>query len=369
MTYFYSFDELSVPFGIKALFWGLYMVVFVYAAWKTLLSATKYKKQTEVTGLFAVFFALYAVFYCINPDYFRYRDWIDLTDFDLWNKEKLYSYLVLFCRRLPFDYPFEVFRLIVWGGGILIVYYTLRMYRGLLMPGLTLLLLFVFHAGTFSYARASLAMAVYFLGIALYLLHDGMILKLLGIGIALSSFYFHREMLIGIVVLPCLFIPFERKSFSFLSIFLLLFAILAISFVSSNIEFLDQMFDNDDITSKIEDMGEKEQGVFRLSTLIKYLNFFYPFYLITKYFWKKKVPHALKGMYRVTYGILMLSVAFMLVSGLRSVYTYRVLYITMIPLTLLTGYGYCRGHFTKIQFLLVMIISLLANSVRFINAQ
>jgi hypothetical protein len=42
------------------------------------------------------------------------------------------------------------------------------MYRGLLLPGLALLLLFVFYAGSFSYGRASLAMAVYFLGIALY---------------------------------------------------------------------------------------------------------------------------------------------------------------------------------------------------------
>ena len=367
MKEFYSFDEFSIPFEVKALFWGLYIAVFIYA-WKTLLSTIKYKEKKVVTVLFGVFFALYAVFYCINSDYFNYREWLSFADIYYWNKEKFYLYLVLFCRSLPFDYPFEVFRLIVWGGGIFLAYYTFRLYRELLLPGLTLLLLFVFHAGTFCYARASLAMAVYFLGIALYLSNDKKLLKLLGICVALLSYYFHHEMLVGIVLLPCLFIPFERKAMSFLSIFLLLVAIIAISFVSSNLEFLDQMFDNDVLSEKMEDFNEKEQKTFRLSTLIKYLKYFLSFYLITKYCWKKKVPYSLKVMYRLTYGILMVSVAFMIVFGLRSVYTYRIMYISMIPLTLMIGYGYNKGYFTRMQLLVLMLIVLLNNSTVIINA-
>lgn len=369
MKDFYSFDELSMPYMIRVLFWGLYLVVFAYAVWKMVVSTTKNKKLTEVTGLFVIFFALYAVFYCINPDYFRYRDWIYNRDFDLWNKEGIYISIVYFCRTLSVSYPYEVFRLIIWGGAVIIAYYTFRMYRGLLLPGLAVLLLFVFHAGTFCYARASLAMAIYFFGIAIFLLHDRKILKLLGIGLALSSLFFHREMLIGIAILPCLFIPFERKKFTILSAILLLLAVLAISFFSSNLEFLDQMFDNEDISSKMEIYDEKGQGEFRLSTLINYLKYFFPFYLITKYFWKNKIPNSVVGMYRISYGILMASIAFMLVYGLRSIYTYRIMYISMIPMTALIGYGYSRGYFTKKQFLLMMLIALLTNSVRFVNAQ
>lgn len=369
MKYFYSFDEFSIPYWIRVLYWGLYMTVFVYAVWKTLLSTPKFKQQKEVTGLFAVFFALYAVFYCINPDYFRYREWLNVTGIDFWVKEKFYIYTVLFCRSLPFDYPFEVFRLIVWGGAVFIAYYSFRMYRGLLLPGFTLLLLFVFNAGTFCYARASLAMAIYFFGIAFFLLHNGKIFKLLGIGIALSSFYFHRELLIGIVILPCLYIPFERKSISFISILLLLFAIIAIYFVSSNLQFLDEMFDNDDISSKIEEFSDKGQGAIRISTIIGYLKYFYPFYLLMKIFWRKRVPNSVIGIYRITYGILMASVAFMVVFGLRSIYAYRVMYITMIPLAFLTAYGYYQRYFTKKQFLIMMILAVISSSVRFINAQ
>ena len=369
MQYFYSFDEFSIPYWIRGLYWGIYMSIFAFAVWKLLLSATKYNKQKEVSCLFGVFFALYAVFYCINPDYFRYREWLNATSISDWTKEEFYIFTVLFCQSLPFDYPYELFRLIVWGGGVFIAYHIYRLYRRWLLPGFTLLLLFVFNAGVFSYARASLAITIYFLGIALYLLHDRKMIKLLGIAVAVSSYFFHRELLIGIVVLPCLFIPLERKEFSFLSIYLLLFAIGAVSFVASNLQLLDQMFDSDEISSKIEEFSDKEQGVFRLSTLVGYLKYFYPFCLLTTTLWKKKEHLSVIGMYRITYGIMLATVAFMAVFGLRSTYVYRTMYITMIPLTLLISYGYSHGLFTKQQLLIVMIITVLSSSVRFFNAQ
>ena len=99
MKDFYSFDEFSIPLWVITLFWSLYMIVFVYAVWKTLLSTTRYKKQTVVTALFGVFFTLYVVFYCVNPDYFRYRNWLYSFDFSIWAKEKFYFYVILFCRH------------------------------------------------------------------------------------------------------------------------------------------------------------------------------------------------------------------------------------------------------------------------------
>lgn len=386
MRYIYSFDENTIPFWIKAIYWGLYMLVFVYAIRKTLFLVTEDKKQREVSGLFVALFALYAVFYCINSDYFNYRNWLNVTNISYWNKEKVYLYLVLFCRSLPFNYPYEVFRLIVWGGGVYIVYQTYLLYRKFLLPGLTLLLLFVCYAGTFSYARASLAMAVYFFGIALYLNYKKRSMRFLGIFLAIFSYFFHREMLIGIVLLPCLFIPFERKEMSFFSIFLLLSAIIAISFVGSNLSYLDQIFDNDEITSKIEKYNAEESKTFRISTFVRYFKHFFSFYLVTRFFkagkvprsdfrkyrgkilCRKKVPNSIIGMYRITFGILLLSVAFMIIFGLRSVYSYRILYMSMIPLTLMIGYGYNKGYFTKWQFVFLMLVVLLNNSSGIINA-
>ncbi len=368
MKQVYNFDGSSIPMWVQAMFWLLYMLVFVYTFKKTLLPWHRNKWVTEVTGLFIFFFILYAVFYCINDDYFQYRDWINILDFSIWGKEKFYIYLILICRSLPFDYPFEVFRLIVWGGGILITFITFRIYERLLMPSMVILFLFVFYSNTFCYARASLAMAVYFLGIALYLNQTRWIMKILGIGIAISSVFFHHELLIGIAILPCLYFPLERKEMSLLSIFLLLFMVICISYFSSNLEIFNALLDNDDISSKLENFNEMEQGAFRLSTLIKYLNYYFPFFTVTILFWKKKAPHSVIGMYRITYGILMISVAFMIVFGLRSLYSYRIMYISMIPLIILIGYCYYNGYLKRNQFLIMIMISLLSNSSRFINA-
>ena len=369
MKLIYHFDGEAIPAWVQLLFWLLYMVVFAYAFKKTLLSWYRSKHYKDVSWLFAIYFTLYAIFYCVNDDYFQYRNWLDGADFSFWGKENFYVYVIFFCKSLSFDYPFEVFRLIVWGGAVFIAYKTFQMYKELLLPGLALLLLFVFYSATFCYGRASLAMAVYFLGIALYLNYKGLLLRSMGIIVAMSSYFFHHEMLVGVVLLPCLFIPFERKRMSFLSVLGLIVVIIALSYLNSYVEYFDSIFDNDDISTKIEDFNEKGQGAFRISTLIKYLNFFYPFSLITTSFWKRDVPYPVAGMYRVSYAILMVSVGFMIVAGTRSVFSYRVMYIAMIPLTFLVAYGYYHRLFTRKQFLIMMLLALLSNSIRLINSQ
>lgn len=367
MKQLYNFDEFGIPMWLQLLFWLLYMVVFVYTCKKTVLPQFRNKRPSDVSKWFILYFALFAVFYCINADYFRYRDWIYGRDFTFWTKEQVYVHIILFCRSLPFDYPFEAFRFIVWGGAVLIVYLIYQMYREQVLPGLALLFLFVFYSSTFCYARASLAMAVYFFGIALYLLYKQPLIKLLGIGIAISSYLFHHEMLIGIVVLPCLLVPLERKKLSILSIVLVIAVAIIFSQVSSIQELIDTVFDSDELSEKVESINNKEQRAFRLSTLIGYLCYYYPLYLITRLFWKKNVPSSLMGMYRISFAIVMGSVALMIITGLRSIYTYRVLYIAMIPMSLLICYCNDNRDFKKRQLLIMLMLALLANSVRLIN--
>lgn len=372
MKLVYNFDGSAIPMWVQLLFWLLYMVVFAYAFKKTLLSWHRNKRFKDVTWLFAFCFTLYAIFYCINDDYFSYRDWVFGSNFEFWHKEYVYVFIIYLCRSLPFSYPYEIFRFIVWGGAVFIAYYTFRMYRTLLIPGMVLLLLFVFYSNVFCYARASLAMAVFFLGLAILLTSKGFSMTILGIVIAISSVFFHREMLVGVAVLPSLFIPLEKKENACLSVFLLVYVILCISLViplvDFDFEFFKAIFDDDDLSNKLEDFSNKEQGSFRISTLIKYLTFFYPFYFITVLFWKIEVPHSIVGFYRITYSILLISVVFMIVFGLRSVYSYRIMYISMIPLSILTGFCYCNGYLKRIQFLIMMMLSFLSNSTRFINA-
>lgn len=370
MKDFYSFDELSIPLWIKALFWGLYMVVFVYALWKTQFAAPKNKHHVEVSSLIVLYFAAYAVFYCINPDYFRYRDWMDIPYLMDFHKEQVYGFLILFCRSLPFEYPFEVFRLIVWGGGVLLVLYTSKMYRNLLIPELTVLFLFVFYSGSFCYARASLAMAVFFIGVSIHLWGKNLLAKMLGIGLAIGSYFFHHEMIIGVATLPALLLPFDKKKSIYFSLILLVIITTVLTYINSNLALMESVFGDDELVEKMEEFSNQEQGVFRMSTSVKYLNIFYPFLLITNIFYRyRTLPDAIAGIYRITFALLMATVAFMVVSGLRSTYTYRVMYITIIPLSILITYCYKQGLFKKYQFVIMLLLALLTNSIRLINSQ
>ena len=364
----YKFGEFSIPLWIHTLFWLLYVIPFLFVLKKLVLNKEKEFLRTRTKFFFALYFVLFVIFYCIGTDYFSYRDWMYGRDFASWGKEMVYMVLILFCRLLPTNYPYEFFRLIVWGGAILIVYLSAWQYRKHFDPGLAIVFLFVLYCSAFSYARASLAMSVYFAGLSLFLNVQKRILIIFAIILAASSYFFHHEMIVGIVLLPCLFIPFERKGVLFLSIFGILIAFIALSFSDFNVEYLNSLFDNDDISSQIEHFNKKEQRPFRLSTLVGYLTHFYPFYLITTLLWKKKIPYSVTKMYRIVYGILVVSIAFMVVSGPRSVFTYRVLYISMIPLTLLVDYCYCIGYFKRGQLLVMMALALLSNSVLFINA-
>lgn len=369
MKDFYSFDEYSIPLWIKALFWGLYMVIFVYAVRKTLLSAPRNKRYVEASKLIAVYFAVYAVFYCVNPDYFNYRNWLNFPFLMDFHKEQVYGFLIMFCRLLPFDYPFEVFRLIVWGGGVLLVLYTSRMYRNLLMPGLTLMFLFVFYSSTFCYARASLAMAVFFMGISIFLWGKNLWKQILGLGLAVCSYFFHQEMIIGIATLPALLLPFEKKKSLYFSFILLAIIIAGLTYINSNLALMESIFGADELAEKMEELSNQEQGVFRMSTFVKYFAIFYPFFLITIIFYRyKKLPKPIAGIYRITFALSMVTMAFFVVSGSRSTYTYRVMYITIIPLSILITYCYNQGLFKKYQLAIMLLLAVLTNSIRLINA-
>ena len=270
---------------------------------------------------------------------------------------------------LPFDYPFEVFRLIIWGGGLLLVFLTAKQYCSLLMPGLTVLFLFVFYSSTFCYARASLAMVVFFVGVSVHLWGEKRLVKMLGIGLAISAYFFHHELIMGIAMLPCILMPFEKKSTLFFSLVLLVIIIIGINYINSNLELMENIFGADELADKMEELNEQEQGAFRMSTFVKYANFLYPFLLITHIFYQhKKIPKAMSGIFRITFALIIATTAFMVVSGLRSTYTYRVMYITMIPLSIMTTFCYNQGLIKKYQLAIMLLLALLSNSIRLINA-
>lgn len=369
MNYVYNFGEESIPLWVKTLYWVLYIIPFLFL-WVNVIYNKKKEFPKKITTVFFIFyFTMFAVFYCINSDYFAYRDWIYGRDFTFWAKEQIYVVLVYFCRLLPTDYPYEFFRLIVWGIAILFVYLSARLNGGKTNPGLAVFFLFVLFCGAFNYARASLAMSVYFAGLCSLLYVRGKLKKALAISLTISSFFFHHEMIVGIGLLPCLFIPFENKKSKMLLLVIFVIGVAVVSYLVSNPAIFDSFMEGDDMSTKIEGFNDREQGAFRISTFINYFKYYFLLMLFATYFRKNEQIHKyITGLYRITCGIIMIATVFFIVAGSRSSYTYRVLYMSMIPLSIMLSYFYFYGYVKRPHLILILILAFLSNSVRFINS-
>jgi len=373
MKHFYNFDELTMPIWIKVVILGFYLVVFVYAVRKTIIAVPKSKRKVNASGLIVLYFTIYAMFYCVNPDYFSYRDWMNINmkelNMEFWTNEDIYAYIIMFCQSLNISYPYELFRLIVWGGGILLVMFTTKMYRSIQMPGLIIMFLFVLYSGTFSYGRVSLAMAVYFMGVSILMWGKSGLVKLLGVILALSSYFFHHQMVIGIGLLPGIILPFEKKKTIVFALLLLGMMMAVIYYINSNVSLMQSVLGADELAEKMETYNEREQGLFRVSTAVGYFNIFLPFVFVTFFFYQQKqLPKPIVGIYRITFILLMATVAFFVVSGSRSTYTYRVLYINIIPVSILVAYCFNQGYFKSLHLLIMLGLALLTNSMRLINS-
>ena len=186
--------------------------LFVYKRWPVI-------SNNKVRDFFwLLFFVLYAVTYAIDSDFFHYKEIVysttEVLDYGL---EQVYQYLILFINN-----NYLLFRIIVFGGAALVYYFTLTKYRINRTAGI-LLMLIVF-GGVFCYARATLAYAVYYLGVSFiiskeenrksfsYNVFGKSIWFALGLALILSSFFFHRSMLILIALTPFSFLKLGKRS-------------------------------------------------------------------------------------------------------------------------------------------------------------
>ena len=372
MKQIYNFDDMSIPIWIRILYWVLYLIVFLYAIKKTVLVVPGDKRKVDADRWILLYFTLYAMFYCINTDYFSYRDWMNINfnerNLVYWGKEMFYAYVIMFCQSLGISYPFELFRLIVWGGALLLVFFTARLCRDFLAPHLVILFLFVFSCTTFSYARVSLGMAVFFMGIIVIMWGKKNSQKLLGIVLALCSYFFHHEMIIGIGLLPGIILPFEKKKTIVFALTLLGMMMAVIYYINSNVSLLETVFGADELAEKMNTYNERGQGVFRMSTALKYINIFLPFVFVTFFFYRQKqLPKPIVGIHRITFLLMLATVAFFVISGPRSTYTYRVLYISIIPVSILVTYCFNQGYFKNSHLFIMFGFALLTNCMGIIN--
>lgn len=360
MHFVYSFDESNIPFGLVVLVFVINIVVFLL--FRTLKQSTNSPKVRFGDILFAMFFITFVVFYCLGTDYFTYRHWVDAGYSIYYSKEVVYTFLIDFVNNVGVSYPYELFRLIIWGSSVLLVFFSAKILK--LRPLIVLLLLFLLFYDLFSYARGTLGMAMYILGATIFL--NGKKYKiyyLFGVIVMAVSIIFHRQMLIGLGIFPIVFLPLDSKKVLRYSIPLIIIVIIAVSFVMSNTGIFGDRY-----TDEIENFTSQSATTpgMKISHLMAYSLFYISFIMVSVAFSKTKfnkiAPEAL-DLYKICFGLLISATTFWVIFSEENPIFYRTLYMSMMPLTLVLSYCYSNKLISKKSITMLLLYALAYHSI------
>lgn len=293
---------------------------------------------------------LFALTSFVGADFFHYYD--DMVEYK--NQafgdqerglEAFYQYLIYFVNG---DY--FLFRLVVWGGSLVLIILAARKFGANIYHTL-----FVILAGfiiTYSYARASLAMAVFSLGTIIVC--DAVTKKrkflpiIIGSAIVACSTYFHRSMLpMMAVALFWLLLPWKKRltkySLWLFPVVVLIFSVILKAAFGEMFAIASAVDDETGILDKAELYSEQKasntnaMGYLRLT--LQYLTYYLPMLLISNVLRSDKVLQIVDNkviwLYQMTYLIFAFATSFLLLDIDSTTMFYRYLFMAFIPLSIL----------------------------------
>lgn len=354
---FYNFDIYAD--GCTRGMWVFIHTLFVFIVfsfWKKNVRDINFASNSQKS--LVIFFLLYLLFAFDGGDYFHYLYGIHTDNQE--RGEEIYRDIAIFVSR-----NYLLFRTIVWGGALTLFLLTVK--RLELDIYKSAFLLFAVHISVFDYARASLAMSIYFYGISFLIkpINNGKIISVLcGVSLAALSVYFHRSMAIIIPLTFMIYMPLNKKT---LIILLLLFAVSSPILNSILNSLMADDIYSEDISSKIQSYGRSDREDKAFSTFewirryIQYLTFFIPFIWITIKFYSQQfvgyVSPTMIKLHKLTLGIILLAVSVLMTNISTFILFYRFLFMSMIPLTILWFYARRENLVSHKIYLIVLYLA------------
>ena len=358
-----------------AFFCGLLFLFIIGIYWGR---CTKYPIDKRQNGTPLLFFliTLFALTAWYQGDFFVYMRnvvvdfYVGIKSFHL---ENIYVYIIELTGQ-----NYILFRLVIWGGALAFFLCTVKNYR--LNATLSLFLMFLLFASIFSYARASLAMAVYFLGLSVFCKGHNKkksILAITGVCVIMSSYLFHKSMAVVIILTVFYFIPISKKTILPILFIVAVFGVFIDSYMDTFMESLMSMGDNH-LADKIDEVmnGDTERrGAIGatffgwISILWAYVPFYLSFILVAFIFFKdqKKCSSEMTGLFRITFAIVILSTSILVFSAKSLTFFYRYLYMSFIPLSILIAYLLENKRMEKKQYKLILFLGGGYNIITFLS--
>lgn len=163
------------------------------------------KNNVKFTWFLLIIFCLFAYW---DTDYFSFRDFYLSPDFVNF-RDPLYYYLSLFSFN-----SYTIFRLIIWGGGLLFYIKSLKNFN--IPLNISAFVFAIFYLLTFSFGRISLGVCMYFFGISLLLntRYHKTSQFITGIILVICSYWGHRAMILPIALTPLILLKPNRLQIS-----------------------------------------------------------------------------------------------------------------------------------------------------------
>lgn len=296
-------------------------------------------------------------------DFFHYQEMVKTYDLFTYNNiEPIYGIFIHFVQA-----NYLMFRVLVWGLALLLFTLTAKRFQS--GTFLSLFVLFSVFITTFAYARASLAMSIYFFGLSFLCQPLRKIPKIgyfIGIIIIISSYFFHHSILIMIALTIVILIPINKYTIT------ILFLMMPLIVYFGNQAFINILSSNnftDEISNKLNTYSTREQSVGPSAILINTLEYasyyipaivlFYKFYFSSD---RKRIiiERYIYRLGKVTLSIIIFATIFLFFGLKNQVFFYRILYFSYIPLIILLCSAYMHNIIRYKTFKLIILFGLLA---------
>ncbi|MBP3228654.1 MAG: EpsG family protein [Bacteroidaceae bacterium] len=362
----FFWTEPSIPIVLVCLLAYVLFAVGFYRPYAMTPGNIKAKRGVSVPmWLFALFLV---IFVCIDSDWFHYQNTVwdyDFTPNARNYGEPIYGFIIYLVSK-----NYLGFRLAVWGGALVVATATFK--RLGLNPNYCLYLLICAFLLKFNYARASLAMALYFFGFSFlakpWKRHPERSFLLFAFFLYLS-YVFHTSCLILVALTIVILLPINKYTVTLL----LLVLPFAGYYINNNID----MFFGQDFLVSDEYMQSKMQGYYakqaeganlygQIANVIQYGAFYVAAFICIKKYFKhsKQMPVWVKRLVKLTISILLVSAIFIFVDMSSNVLFYRILFMTFIPLVILSVYLMERGLLTARAYKFILFWGIASNLYR-----
>lgn len=300
-------------------------------------------RKKEVMTLF--FIGVFTITHCYKGDFFhlmhRVYDYSEIPGAYNFGEE-IYHKIAFYVGKNYF-----LFRTVVWGGAFCLFCLTAK--RMNVSVYYAAVLLFFTHPIIFSYARVTAAMAIYFFGLSFlcFPLNKIKISYILGILIICFSLKFHNSAVVMLLMSFMIFLPVRKWS-----IILVVIAFFLLSDIFQNL--LMDIASSEDtdstIARKIETYSNREiiRGPARfISDSLQYASFYIPFIITTISVFNDRnldfIPCSIFRLYKVTSGFILVSLLFLFLGSSYITFVYRVLFMSMIPMSIIIVYLFQSG--------------------------